>query len=139
MNQNVLRTLWIENIINVKNKVGDGMSNVSNSNYSLLSKLKAVLKAHDFDDNEFNDEYLKYEIDRAISEINRCRRFTPTGTKKYDEKYEYLIIPFCVSAISKIGAEGQISHTENGVSRSYGSSMDYPKELVQQIVPLIKM
>ncbi len=114
------------------------MANGINNRYALLSKLKSVLKAHDFDDEDFDDEYLNYEIDRAIAEINRCRRYTPTSTKSYDEKYEYLIIPFCISAISKIGAEGQLSHTENGVSRSYGSSMDYPKELVQQIIPLIK-
>lgn len=112
------------------------MASGTNNRYALLSTLKSVLKARDFD--EFDDAYLKYEIDRAIGEINRCRRFTPTSTKSYDEKYEYLIIPFCISAIAKIGAEGQISHTENGISRSYGSSMDYPKELVQQIVPLIK-
>ena len=112
------------------------MANGTNNKYALLNTLKSVLKARDFD--EFDDDYLIYEIDRAIGEINRCRRFTPTNTKSYDEKYEYLIIPFCISAIAKIGAEGQISHTENGVSRSYGSSMDYPKELVQQIVPLIK-
>ena len=104
----------------------------------LLNKLKIVLNARDFDVDDFDDNYLQYEIDRAIAEINRCRRFTPTDTKLYDEKYEYLIIPFCISAIAKIGAEGQISHSENGVSRSYGSSMDYPKELVQQIIPLIK-
>lgn len=132
----MLNTRLAENITSVKNKVGDNMSN--GTNYQLLSKLKVVLRAHDFDDNEFSDEYLKYEIDRAIAEINRCRRFTPTDSASYDKKYEYLIIPFCISAISKIGAEGQISHTENGVSRSYGSSMDYPKELVQQIIPLIK-
>lgn len=112
------------------------MSNETNNKYALLGTLKSVLKARDFD--EFDDAYLKYEMDRAIGEINRCRRFTPTENKSYDEKYEYLIIPFCVSAIAKIGAEGQITHSENGVSRSYGSSMDYPKELVRQIVPLIK-
>lgn len=111
------------------------MANINN-NYALLSSLKAVLKARDFD--EFDDAYLKYEIDRAIGEINRCRHFTPTATNSYDTKYEYLIIPFCVSAIAKIGAEGQVSHAENGVSRKYGTAMDYPKELVQQIVPLIK-
>lgn len=111
------------------------MANINNK-YALLSTLKSVLKARDLDG--FDDEYLIYEIDRAIGEINRCRRFTPTEVNSYDAKYEYLIIPFCVSALAKIGAEGQISHTENGVSRSYGTAMDYPKELVQQIVPLIK-
>lgn len=103
---------------------------------TLLSTLKSVLVARDFD--TFDDTYLTYEINRAIAEINRCRRFTPTASQAYDAKYEYLIIPFCISAIAKIGAEGQTLHTENGVSRQYGSSMDYPQELVHQIVPLVK-
>lgn len=105
-------------------------------NTNLLSKLRAVLLARGFDN--YDDAYLQYEIDRAIGEINRCRRFTPDKTRLYDDKYEYLIIPMIVSAIAKIGAEGQISHSENGVLRNYGSSNDYPKELISQIVPLIK-
>lgn len=105
-------------------------------NTNLLSTLKSVLIARGFDN--YDDSYLQYEIDRAIGEINRCRRFTPDNKRLYDEKYEYLIIPMIVSAIAKIGAEGQISHSENGVLRNYGSSGDYPKELISQIVPLIK-
>ena len=131
-------TIHIQNAIgSIKNKkVGETMAHNTNDKYALLSTLKTVLKARDFD--EFDDAYLRYEIDRAIDEINRCRRFTPTASRRYDEKYEYLIIPFCISAIAKIGAEGQTSHSENGVSRQYGSSMDYPKDLVRQIIPLIK-
>jgi len=106
------------------------------STSDLVEKLSTVLSARDF--GEFDEEYLQYEVEQAINAINRCRRFTPTDDKLYDDKYEYLIIPFCISAIAKIGAEGQLSHSENGVSRAYGSSMDYPKDLVQQIVPLIK-
>lgn len=105
-------------------------------NTNLLSTLKSVLIARGFDN--YDDSYLQYEIERAIGEINRCRRFTPDNKRLYDEKYEYLIIPMIVSAIAKIGAEGQISHSENGVLRNYGSSSDYPKELISQIVPLIK-
>lgn len=86
----------------------------------------------------FNDTYLQLEIDEAIEQINRCRRFTPTKEQPYDKKYEYLIIPMCVAAIAKIGAEGQNTHSENGIQRTYGSAMDYPKELISQIVPLIK-
>lgn len=103
---------------------------------NLLHVLKVVLSTRGFD--EYKDVYLQYEIDRAISEINRCRRFTPTEKQKYDEKYEYLIIPMVIASISKIGAEGQTSHSENGVSRGYGSAGDYPKELIQEIIPLIK-
>ena len=108
-----------------------------NENVStLISKLRIVLSARGF--QTYEDSYLQFEIEQAISEINRCRRFTPDKKRLYDEKYEYLIIPMCVAAISKIGAEGQISHSENGVLRNYGTSIDYPKELISQIIPLIK-
>ena len=44
----------------------------------------------------------------------------------------------CISSLSKIGAEGQNAHTENGIQRVYGSSGNYPNELTRQIVPLVK-
>ena len=103
----------------------------------LLDNLKQVLAARNF--KEYGDDYLEFEIYQAIQEINRCRKFTPKETGDlYDKKYEYLIIPMCVSALAKIGAEGQLSHSENGVARSYSSAGNYPKELTQQIIPLIK-
>ncbi len=102
----------------------------------LLQQLKIVIKARDFDD--FDDDYLLYEIKQAIGVINKCRNFTPTDEKLYDAKYEYLIIPMCVSSLAKIGAEGESSHSENGVTRYYSNGIDYPKELISQIIPLIK-
>ena len=54
------------------------MANVNNK-YALLNTLKSVLKARNFD--EFDDAFLTFEIEQAINEINRCRKFTPTGTK----------------------------------------------------------
>lgn len=103
---------------------------------NLLASLKTVLAARDFD--TFSDEYLMFEINQAIATINRCRRFKPTEDKAYDPKYEYLIVPMCVSSLSKIGAEGQTSHSENGVTRYYDAGGEYPKALLQQIIPLIK-
>lgn len=103
---------------------------------NLLASLKTVLAARDFD--TFSDEYLVFEINQAIATINRCRRFKPTEDKAYDPKYEYLIVPMCVSSLSKIGAEGQTSHSENGVTRYYDAGGEYPKALLQQIIPLIK-
>ena len=106
------------------------------TNMNLLASLKTAMSARDFE--TFTDEYLMFEIDQAIATINRCRRFTPKEDKPYDTKYEYLIIPMCISSLSKIGAEGQTSHSENGVLRNYDGGGDYPKALLQQIVPLIK-
>ena len=104
----------------------------------LVSKLQSILKAKDFNVTESDTPLLEYEVERAIAEINKCRRFTPTETVLYDKKYESLIIPLCVSAFAKSGAEGQISHTENGIVRTYTSGGDYPKELLRGIIPLIK-
>ena len=54
------------------------------------------------------------------------------------KKYEDLIVPLCVSSLAKIGAEGQTSHSENGVIRAYNGGGDYPKDLLATIKPLIK-
>lgn len=105
---------------------------------NLISSLRATLKARDFDMTNLSDSYLEVEIRLAIGAINRCRNFTPTDSKMFDSKYEYLIIPLCISSIAKIGAEGETSHVENNVTRIYGSDGNYPKNLLGQIIPLAK-
>lgn len=102
----------------------------------LLSKLKSALVGRELGD--FADEFLLTEIELAIGEINRCRRFTPKNDILYDIKYEYIIIPMCIASLSKIGAEGQTRHSENGIDRQYGGDGNYPVNLTRQIIPLIK-
>lgn len=105
-------------------------------NAELLVELKAELK---FRNIELPDDVvLMSQIKRAIGEINRCRRFTPTSTQLYDKQYEDMIIPMCVYALSKVGIEGEVSHSENGVQRIYTSDQDYPEDLLAKIVPLVK-
>ena len=111
---------------------------MNNAYTSFVTTLKSILKAKGFDVSDTDNELLLYEIKRAIGEINRCRRFTPTDEKMYDKKYEDLIIPLSVSAFAKTGAEGQISHSENGIVRNYTSGGDYPKDVLNSIIPLIK-
>lgn len=105
---------------------------------TLANKLQIVLKSKNFNISIADKPLLEYEVERAIDEINKCRRFTPKGDSLYDKKYESLIIPLCVSAFAKIGAEGQTSHSENGVTRTYTSGGDYPKDVLDSIIPLIK-
>lgn len=113
---------------------------MSKSINELSNELKMLLIARDFDiKNDKNDKFiLDYEIKRAINEINRCRRFTPNDDNLYDTKYEDLILPLAVSSFAKIGAEGQTRHSENGITRSYSSGGDYPKDITNGIIPLIK-
>lgn len=103
-----------------------------------VGELKSLLIARDFDISDKDIPILRYEINRAIAQINRCRRFKPTENKPYDKKYEDLIIPLSISAFAKIGAEGQTVHSENGITRHYTSGGDYPKELLNEIIPLVR-
>lgn len=107
----------------------------------LAQELKEELLFRDFPigDTEKDNAVLERAVKRAIKEINRCRKFDATEEKPYDEKYEDMIIPLCITAFSKIGAEGQTSHGENGVTRGYSSGGDYPKEMLDEIIPLIKV
>lgn len=40
--------------------------------------------------------------------------------------------------VSKMGAEGEISHKENGTNRVYQTSNDYPRDMLNQIIPLAR-
>lgn len=103
---------------------------------TILSDLKAELLFRKIEAPD--DRVLILQIKRAIGEINRCRHFTPTDTRPFDTKYEDMIIPMCVYALSKVGIEGEVSHSENGVQRIYTSDQDYPEDLLNKIVPLAK-
>lgn len=105
---------------------------------TFVSDLKMLLINRDFDITDKDTPTLKYEIKRAIKQINRCRRFIATDEKPYDKKYEDLIIPLAISSFAKIGAEGQNVHSENGITRHYTSGGDYPKELLSEIIPLVR-
>lgn len=104
-----------------------------------VGQLKSLLIARDFDITDKDTPILRYEIERAIAQINRHRNFKPTEDRPYDEKYKDLIIPLAISAFAKIGAEGQTVHSENGITRHYTSGGDYPKELLEEIIPLAKL
>ena len=49
-------------------------------------------------------------------------------------RYGYLQCDIAAYLLNKRGAEGQTSHSENGVSRSYESA-DVPESMLSEIVP----
>ena len=51
-------------------------------------------------------------------------------------KYQGLQVEICAYLVNKRGAEGQISHSENGIVRGYGSA-DIPDEMLSRIVPMV--
>lgn len=63
------------------------------------------------------------------------RRF-PYGEypDEVEERYKDLQYRLAIAAYNKEGAEFETSHSENGVSRTWGSE-GFPKELLDEIVP----
>lgn len=49
-------------------------------------------------------------------------------------QYEHLQLEIATYMLNKRGAEGQTSHSENGISRSYENA-DIPKSMLRSITP----
>lgn len=101
----------------------------------IFEKLKRKLVARGFtvDDLDIYDE-----ISSAIEAVNSRRRFEPTSNSLFESKYSNLITRLCITSISKWGAEGQTSHSENNVGRGYEKGSEYPESMLSEVVPLGK-
>ena len=85
---------------------------------------------------EVNDVELEDILESAKAVI-LSRRF-PFGEQptELEPKYMDLQIRIAVEMYNKRGVEGQTSHSENGVSRSY-SSASVSEELLREITPKV--
>lgn len=97
----------------------------------IFEKVKRKIKRLDLD---FSDEDIIDEIENSIEAINDRRHFTPTPSVLIEEKYKNLAYELCITSMVKEGAEGESSHSENGINRAYDNS-----ELLSRIVPLAKL
>lgn len=58
----------------------------------------------------------------------------PEGTV-VESRFEHIQIQIALELFSKMGAEGQTAHSENGISRSYEAA-DVSPSLLKRIVPI---
>ena len=65
--------------------------------------------------------------------INRAYPYDDT-VDEVPRRYGYLQCDIAAYLLNKRGAEGQIGHTENGISRSYASA-DGPESMLSEVVP----
>jgi hypothetical protein len=67
--------------------------------------------------------------------INRAY---PYGTEETEvpARYEFLQCEIAAYLLNKRGAEGQLIHSENGISRSYGSA-DVPEAMLNAVTPMV--
>lgn len=85
---------------------------------------------------EATDEQIQLELDLAKDVINERRGYIPTDEVPIEDKYLNLQILLTVEALSKYGAEGEKSHSDNGVSRVYENASPYSDTLLNRIIPL---
>lgn len=95
-----------------------------------LKLLKAMVGESD------SEEVLLAYLDIAGRKIiNRAYPYDPDVTE-VPVRYAFLQCEIAAYLLNKRGAEGQVSHSENGISRTYGSA-DVPEDMLQAITPMI--
>lgn len=82
-------------------------------------------------DNTILSAYLSF----AASAVLRRRYPFGDGTETFPEMYENDQIKIAAYLLNKRGAEGETSHNENGINRSYESA-DVPESLLKGITPV---
>ena len=95
-----------------------------------LTLLKAMVG--ESDSEEVLLTYLKIAGQKIIN------RAFPYGTEdpKVPTRYDFLQCEIAAYLLNKRGAEGQTSHSENGISRNYESA-DVPESLLGAVTPMI--
>jgi hypothetical protein len=81
-------------------------------------------------------EVLIYLLEQAEGIVlNRRYPFGPPDGAEVPPQYEHIQLQIAVELYSKMGAEGQLAHKENGIDRTFESA-DVSPSLLRRIVPL---
>lgn len=87
--------------------------------------------------NEENTEIINAYLDIAKNKILlKAFPFEDISSMEMPEKYQSLWIDATVFLLLKRGAEGETTHNENGVNRSWASD-DLPVYMLKEIVPRV--
>lgn len=84
---------------------------------------------------ETNSETISAYLFLAKNELIRKIYPYGDGTEEIPAKYDGLHIQAAEYLLNKRGAEGEVQHSENGLTRTYESG-GLPKALLEQIVPI---
>ena len=84
------------------------------------------------------DSQLNYYISKAKKSIKHVRYPFNNAPIAWDAETDYTekIIELVIYDYSKMGVEGQTSHSENGIGRGYEDAA-YPKSMLNEIVPVV--
>ena len=119
--------------------------------FDIYEKLKRQLKNRGFDiSNELKEAIVELkinvseddfydEIENAIEAVNDRRHFISNDQKLFEDKYKGIVVRLAICSFAKMGAEGQLAHSENKVSRTYAGASEFPNDILKEIVPLGRM
>jgi hypothetical protein len=87
-------------------------------------------------EGEWVEDTLLSYLDIAGNKIlNRAYPYDDTVTE-VPSRYGYLQCEIAAYLLNKRGAEGQLSHGENGISRTYESA-DVPESMLKEVIPRV--
>lgn len=87
-------------------------------------------------EGDWSDDVLISYLDIAGRKIiNRAYPYDDSVTE-VPRRYGYLQCDIAAYLLNKRGAEGQTSHSENGISRSYESA-DVPESMLSEVTPRV--
>lgn len=93
-----------------------------------LSTLRAMVGGTD------TDEVLSSFLNLAGSKIIAKAYPYKDKVNEVPTKYHYLQVEIAAYMLNKRGAEGQTSHTENGITRQYENA-DVPASMLRAVTP----
>jgi hypothetical protein len=82
-----------------------------------------------------DDTLLSYLKIAGNKILNRAYPYDDTITE-VPSRYGYLQCEIAAYLLNKRGAEGQLSHGENGISRTYESA-DVPESMLKEVIPRV--
>ena len=92
-----------------------------------LTALKAMVGS--FDSDEVLSTYLSFAGSKILAKAYPYQN----DVTEVPAQYAHLQVEIAAYMLNKRGAEGQTSHTENGVSRSYEN--DVPPSMLKAVIP----
>lgn len=107
--------------------------------FDIYEKLKRQLKNRGFDISNISEDDFYDEIENAIEAVNDRRHFISNDQKLFEDKYKGIVVRLAICSFAKMGAEGQLAHSENKVSRTYAGASEFPNDILKEIVPLGRM
>lgn len=97
-----------------------------------LDRLKVLISP-----DSASDELLNYLLEQAEGVVlNKRYPFGVPEDASVPKAYEHIQLQIAIELFSKMGAEGQTEHSENGVNRTYEAA-DVSPSLLKRITPLV--